>query len=76
MTLRIFINVLILLSIFYLQWWITVFFILFGMFLFTNFYEGIFAGLLLDLLYGTGAKEFYGIWFVFTSTTLIVFYFN
>lgn len=73
MTLRIFINILILLSIFYLQWWITVFFILFGMFLFRNFYEGIFAGLLLDLLYGTSVKEFYGIWFVFTGITSIFF---
>lgn len=73
MTLRIFVNIILFLSIFYLPWWSTIFFILLGTFLFRNFYEGIFAGLLLDLLYGTGVKEFYGVWFVFTASTLIFF---
>ncbi len=73
MTLRIFINGILLLSIFYLPWWSTAFFVLLGIFLFKNFYEAIFAGLLLDLLYGTGVKEFYGIWFVFAVSFSVFF---
>jgi len=73
MILRIFVNTILFLSVFYLPWWVTIFFVVIGIFLFKNFYEGIFVGLLIDLLYGTGAKEFYGIWFVFTVSTAIFF---
>lgn len=73
MIFRVSTDILILLSILYLPWWFTAFLALLGIFLFKNFYEVVFAGFLLDLLYGTAVKEFYGIWFIFTAFFLILF---
>ncbi len=74
MYLRISANILILLSIFYFSWWVTVLFVLISFFVFKNFYEGILAGFLVDILYGTKTIEFMNIWFVFTAFSAI-FYF-
>jgi len=73
MVLRISFNFILLLSILFSTWWFTFFLVVVGVFLFKNFYEAIFAGLLIDLLYGVVAEEFYGIWFVFTASFLILF---
>jgi len=73
MALRIFINIILLLSIFYLPWWTTALLVLSGIFVFKNFYEGIFAGLLLDALYGTKTAEFMGVWFVFTTSFFVLY---
>lgn len=45
-----------------------------GIFLFKNFYEAIFAGVLLDVLYGTSVSEFAGAWFVFSISALGVYF--
>jgi len=50
----------------YLPWWSTALLVVLGVFLFRNFYEAIWAGILIDLLYGTRTVEFAGVWFVFT----------
>jgi len=64
MVFRIAADILVVLSIFYSPWWVTALIILSSFFIFKNFYEGIFAGFLIDVLYGVKATEFLGIWFV------------
>jgi len=66
MTSRILLNIAIISSVFYFPWWLVATLVVIGAFLFDGFYEMIFIGFLLDVLYGARAEEFYGIWFVFT----------
>lgn len=73
MTLRIFINIALLVSIFYLPWWATTFIVLFGIFIFKNFYEAVLAGFLMDILYGTKTIEFMNIWFIFTAFYFLIY---
>jgi hypothetical protein len=73
MTSRIFIDIIIFFSIFYFPWWITTIFVIGGIFLFRNFYEAIFAGFLLDALYGAKTVEFYGFWFVFAASFFLFY---
>lgn len=65
-TLRILLNIVSILSIFYLPWWVVAFLSLFGLFVFDKFYEVFFYGFFLDVLYGVKSNEFYGSWFIFT----------
>ncbi len=72
-TARILLNIAIISSMFYLPWWVVIILALPGVFLFDGFYEIFFVGLLLDVLYGVKAEEFYGIWFVFTIIFTIIY---
>ncbi len=71
---RILIDIFIFLSILFFPWWITVILVIWGVFLFDNFYEALLAGLLIDLLYGTRTEEFFGIWFVFFIIFLSIYF--
>ena len=71
MVLRIFINIIILISVLYLPWWVTTTAVFTGFLIFKNFYEGIIAGFLLDTLYGAKISQFFGIWFVFTAVYFV-----
>jgi hypothetical protein len=73
MMLRIFIDIILILSIFYFPWWVTALFALSGIFIFKNFYESIIAGFLIDALYGTKTSEFAGVWFVFTASFFLLY---
>ncbi len=71
--LRISLDAIIFLSIFYFPWWVGMFLAVVGILFFSNFFEIFLVGYLLDLLYGTNVKEFYGIWFVFTLLSVVVY---
>lgn len=72
--LRILLDILIFASIFYFSWWVTLVFVIIGILSFKNFYESIVAGLFFDLLYGTPAVEFSGIWFVYTMAFSAIYF--
>jgi len=76
MYLRILADIIIFLSILFLPWWVTIFLVLFGIFFFNHFYEAIIAGILIDLLYGTRAEEFFGIWFLFFIIFSSIYFFG
>ena len=62
-------------SVFFAPWWFSFIFYIAMLFLFENFYEGIFALLLIDLLYGIPEAKFYGFPLVSTLFAVIFYYF-
>lgn len=70
---RIFLNVLIFLSILFFPWWITAFFALILLFSFEAA-EVIIWGLLIDTLYGIPLAIFFHFTFVFTLLFMILFF--
>ncbi|GMQ95484.1 MAG: hypothetical protein BMS9Abin13_600 [Patescibacteria group bacterium] len=73
MVLRIFLDLAIIFSILYLNWWIAALFAIGGILIFRNFYEAVALGLLIDILYGAPAAEFFGFRFVSTAIFAILF---
>ena len=69
---RIIISVLIFLGIFILPWWLSVLFILIAFFIFESFYEGLFFGLMIDLLSSVSRELFYNLPVV---SILLLFFF-
>ncbi len=70
---RIIISVLIFLGIFILPWWLTVLFMGISFFVFDSFYEGLFFGLVIDLLYFVPRELFYNLPAVFILSLLLFF---
>lgn len=68
---RIILNISLFFSIFLFPWWFTTAFALVLTFRFKNFYEILFAGLLIDLVYGTSLELFFNISFIFTIGSVI-----
>jgi len=58
-------GVLIFLGIFILPWWLSVLLILISFFMFELFYEGLFFGLVIDLLYFIPRESFHSLPIVF-----------
>lgn len=73
MSKRIFTNIALLGSIFFLNIWITFAIAAIATFYFKNFYEAILAGILIDLLYGVPLEKFFHIPYVATIS-FVVFY--
>ena len=59
-------------AVFFLPWWLTAFFACVAFFVFTDFYEVLFLGLLSDLLYGAPVTFLYGFSFVATVSALVM----
>lgn len=72
--LRIFGFFVILSSVFFAPWWLSFILYIIMLFLFENFYEGIFALLLIDLLYGIPEIKFYNFPLVSTLFAVIFYY--
>lgn len=70
---RILLDIVIVLSVFYLPWWISAILVAIGAFFFDKFYEIFFIGLLLDILYGVKTEKFYGVWFIFTVVFTLIY---
>jgi len=67
-------NTVIVLSIAWLPWWVTAIFILFGFAYFHSFFEGVAWGAVMDILYGAPLEKFGGLQFVFSVSSLAVFF--
>ncbi len=65
-----------LLSILFLPWWLTVIIVLLCFFRFRWFFEGVVAGLLMDLLYGVPVPDLQGIPFIFTGIFFVILIFG
>ncbi|MEK7556075.1 MAG: hypothetical protein AAB523_02175 [Patescibacteria group bacterium] len=66
-------DVCILLSVLYAPWWVTAFIGILFVFYFSNYYELIAAGVLVDVLYGNNSTPLFHIPFIF-SIDSVVFY--
>ena len=72
MTLRILASVLLLFSVLFLPFWVSILLALAGMFYFSVFWETVVLFLLSDLLYGAGEAKFHGAVFVSFVSAIIV----
>jgi hypothetical protein len=70
---RIFADIVLFLSIFFVPWWLVVAFAVVGLFTFSSFYEILFLGIVLDSLYNAPIAPFRH--FQFVVTLLCVFLF-
>lgn len=71
MTERLIVNILLLFSILYLPWWLSLAVAVGASFWFFRYYELIAVGLLIDLLYGQGATYFFP--FIVTTGTIVLY---
>ncbi len=71
--LRIFVNLLIVLSVFILPVYLSIFLILVLIFIFNNFIEAVVLGFLVDLLYGGGS--IFGIHFAYFFTIMMLIFY-
>lgn len=62
-------------SVLFFHWLVVLAVALFCLFFFDNFYEAVFAGLLIDMLYGLPIAKFLYFPFFFTAVFLLVFVF-
>ena len=71
---RIFLDIFLLGAIFYAPWWLVVVIAIFGVFYFHSYYEVLFAGMLMDILYSasSGGFSFWGACGFLTSVVLFV----
>ncbi len=70
---RILVDIVLLLGIFWLPWWIVFLAGIVCLFIFKSFYEVIILGLLIDSLYNAPVAQFYHFHFVITIVALIFF---
>lgn len=70
---RVIVNIVTLVLLFIVPWWVTLIFVVGSLFVFENFYESIVFGLLLDGFHGQAGITFYGLNALFTITISIVF---
>ena len=70
---RILYNILIVLSLLYTPFYITFIFLIAGMFLFKDFYEGIVYAFVYDSVFGRGEVTFLGIYTIYTFLFFILF---
>lgn len=71
---RIFTDIFIVISIFFLTPWITLFSVMGAIFYFKNFYEAIVAGVLIDMLYGAPLEQFFHIQWATTLLFLFLYF--
>ncbi|HZS42942.1 MAG TPA: hypothetical protein VFA52_01855 [Candidatus Paceibacterota bacterium] len=71
---RLIIDLLLLLTIFLGPWWLSLLLLLMPLFYFSRppFYEALFVGFLLDILYGLGEDRVFLFSLIFTTTTFIL----
>jgi len=74
---RILFGIILIVSAFAFQWWISFLLSVFGLFYFNNLYEVIFVGVIIDSLYGKGIEiSFLGNFnFIFTVILIVIFIF-
>lgn len=70
---RILYNILIVLSLLYTPFYITFIFLIAGMFLFKDFYEGIVYAFVYDSVFGRSGATFLGIYTIYTFLFFILF---
>lgn len=71
---RVSIDILMVISIFFLTPWITLFGVMGAIFYFKNFYEAIAAGVLIDMLYGAPLEQFFHIQWATTLLFLFAYF--
>lgn len=70
---RIFYNILIILSLLYTPFYITFIFLIAGMFLFKDFYEGIIYAFVYDTVFGRNESNFLGVYTIYTFLFFMLF---
>lgn len=71
---RIFADIAIVGSIFFLNSWITLLLVIAGLFYFRNFYETIIAGIMIDALYGIPLERFFHIPYIATIMSIATYF--
>ena len=66
-------DIVVFISLLFINWWCTLFLCFGGVILFRRYYECIFAGVLLDMLYGIPHEHLMNISLIFTTATSILF---
>ncbi len=66
-------NIVVLISLLSVSWWCTLFLCFGGVILFRRYYECVFAGILLDMLYGMPHEHLMDISLIFTTVTFVLF---
>ena len=69
---RIIYDIVVLISLFSINWWCTLFLCFGGVILFRRYYECVFAGILLDMLYGMPRDHLMNVPLIFTAITSIL----
>lgn len=70
---RVIFDIILFLSLFVLPWWISLFLVIIGIFIFDNFYEFIVSGIIFFSLYRAGNERLISSPIIF-SLSLIIFY--
>lgn len=70
---RIIYDSVVLVGILFVSWWYILFLCFVGVIIFQRYYECIFVGILLDMLYGIPREQLMSIPIIFTITTSILF---
>ena len=70
---RIIYDSILLASVLFASWWCTLLFCFIGVILFRHYYECVFIGVLLDILYGTPYSRLIDISIVFTAVAFVLF---
>lgn len=70
---RILFNLFILAGVLWAPWWVTLFFVIAGVFIFKFYYEAIFFGVVSDLLYGTVTSFGFGMIGLVTAFAILFF---
>jgi len=73
MALRVFTSILLVLSIFFMPFWLSVVLALAGMMYFRYYIEAVFVFLIGDLLYGAAEPKLYGVTFALSIMNLLLF---
>lgn len=74
MTIRVSVDIVIVISIFFFPLWASFALIIAALFYFKNFYEAIVAGVLLDMLYGVPLERFFNIQWATTLLFLFAYF--
>jgi|GEM_PF-1392081 len=70
---RLFLNILVLLSVFFFPAYISALFLIALIFLLNNFFEAIFWAYVIDILYGAGSSLVFGFNYVFLILIIVIF---
>lgn len=70
---RVLLDAILFLSLFTTPWWVSVVIALAGVFFFTDFYEIIFAGFIMDIVYGAPNASFLNVQFISTVAAIFLF---
>jgi len=68
---RVIFDLILFVSIFIFPWWVSLFFVLVGIFLFDNFYEFIISGVVIYFLYATKSGQLISSPLFFSTATII-----